>query len=189
MLYRANKEKAKAYTRAWRKKHPEKAAEYWRESRRKNPDKKRQYSKDWRAKNRMKDRENSRRARKKNPEKAKAAVRDWAKRHPEKIRMYCRNRRALLIGAVGAFTNQQWVALKDKYNRKCLCCGKTELRLSKEALVLSPDHILPLSKGGSNNIDNIQPLCHGRYKGAVGGCNEKKGTKTIDYRGLLNASA
>jgi 5-methylcytosine-specific restriction endonuclease McrA len=32
-----------------------------------------------------------------------------------------------------------------------LCCG--------EAKPLTVDHVVPVSKGGSNDISNIQPLC------------------------------
>lgn len=39
---------------------------------------------------------------------------------------------------------------------------------------LTPDHVVPLSRGGTNYIDNIQPLC--------GPCNSQKHAKTIDFR-------
>lgn len=66
----------------------------------------------------------------------------------------------------GAHTAKQWLDLCTKYNNKCLCCG-----LEKP---LTKDHIIPISKGGTDNIDNIQPLCNE--------CNATKATKTIDYR-------
>jgi 5-methylcytosine-specific restriction endonuclease McrA len=39
---------------------------------------------------------------------------------------------------------------------------------------LTVDHIVPLALGGSNAIENIQPLCHD--------CNGIKGCETTDYR-------
>lgn len=67
------------------------------------------------------------------------------------------------------FTLQQWEELKAKYDHRCLCCGKQEPQI-----VLSSDHIIPLERGGANDISNIQPLCLP--------CNRRKHAKTIDYR-------
>jgi len=38
------------------------------------------------------------------------------------------------------------------------------------ASVITVDHIVPISKGGINSIQNLQPLCYS--------CNSKKGAKT-----------
>lgn len=51
--------------------------------------------------------------------------------------------------------------LLHKYNFKCVCCG------SKEKL--SVDHIKPVSKGGTDDITNLQILCKS--------CNSSKGAK------------
>lgn len=68
----------------------------------------------------------------------------------------------------GSFTLQEWRALCAYYDHRCLCCG--------ERKPLTIDHVIPISKGGANTIDNIQPLCD--Y------CNKSKQDKSIDYRTL-----
>ncbi len=67
-----------------------------------------------------------------------------------------------------AHTESEWVALKEKYKLTCPSCGKAEPEIK-----LTRDHIIPLSKGGSDSIENIQPLCKS--------CNCKKHLKIIKF--------
>lgn len=63
-------------------------------------------------------------------------------------------RRARKLQGGGEFTNQEWIALKKKYKHTCPACGEREPEVK-----LTADHIVPLSRGGANGIENIQPLC------------------------------
>jgi 5-methylcytosine-specific restriction endonuclease McrA len=80
-----------------------------------------------------------------------------------------RMRRCREIEAPGFHTFEEWELLKKQYGFQCPMCGKSEPQIK-----LSEDHIIPLTKGGSNYIENIQPLCRS--------CNSKKNTKIIDFR-------
>ena len=75
--------------------------------------------------------------------------------------------------AKGNHTNKEW-AEKLKEHEKCPSCklkwDEIPQRPDKRyKYVWTKDHIVPLIKGGSDYIENIQPLC---YK-----CNFKKATK------------
>lgn len=69
---------------------------------------------------------------------------------------------------LGSHTYGDWELLKKQYNFTCPCCNQSEPEIK-----LTEDHIIPLSKGGSDLIENIQPLCHH--------CNVTKHTDTIKY--------
>lgn len=73
-------------------------------------------------------------------------------------------RRALHAQAEGSFTLGEWEVLKKQYGYTCPMCKKKEPEIK-----LTIDHIIPLSRGGSNYVENIQPLCKS--------CNSKKYTK------------
>jgi len=81
---------------------------------------------------------------------------------------YSRQRKRRIRNIVGSHTFGEWETLKAQYNWTCPCCGKSE-----PTIKLSEDHIIPVSKGGSNNIENLQPLCHS--------CNSRKNVKIIKY--------
>ena len=81
-----------------------------------------------------------------------------------------RHRRAKEAGAQGSYTAKEWIELVERCGTKCLACN-TQVQSAKN---LTVDHIVPISRGGSNHIGNLQPLCFR--------CNCRKGTKTVDYR-------
>ena len=105
--------------------------------------------------------EKSKRWATKNPDKVRLRTKLYRKANPEKIRVNNRNRRALKKNAKGSFTESEWENRKKEYDYKCAIC--------KEVKFLTTDHIIPLSKKGTNYISNIQPLCQS--------CNSRKGNK------------
>lgn len=111
-------------------------------------------------------RANAVRYRSRNPQKARAVIYAWKHRNPDRVREMRRNYRARKNGALGHFTDQEWRDLCAQYGNVCLACGSSA--------PLTADHVVPLTRGGSDTIDNIQPLC------AV--CNSKKRARIIDYR-------
>ena len=82
---------------------------------------------------------------------------------------WIKNKRNRLKRSINGFhTFGEWQTLKAQYNWTCPCCKKQEPQIK-----LTEDHIIPISKGGSDNIENIQPLCRS--------CNSKKHNKVIKY--------
>jgi 5-methylcytosine-specific restriction endonuclease McrA len=114
-----------------------------------------------------------------------ARVIEWQRQNPERTRekqeryeqrdieahrarslAAAHRRRARKTKAGGSYTPAQFKALCDAYGNVCLCCGA--------GVKLTADHVIPIAKGGSSDISNIQPLCLP--------CNSHKSTATTDYR-------
>lgn len=83
-----------------------------------------------------------------------------------------RIRRAVKKGSSGTFTPDEFEALCHAVGDRCMRCG-AQVRLAA-------DHVVPLCKGGSNGIDNIQPLCKP--------CNSKKHDNSWDFRVVFEAT-
>lgn len=120
------------------------------------------HQKKWWASNADKQHEKN----KKNRAQLLESERRYRKENPEYNKVKCSNRKARRVNAAGSYTKQEWESLLEKYGNQCLKCH------SKDKI--TADHILPLSRGGSNFIINIQPLCLS--------CNSSKLDSYADYR-------
>jgi 5-methylcytosine-specific restriction endonuclease McrA len=102
-----------------------------------------------------------------NRDKCSAYVKKYNLLHPEQVTKSSRMRRELFKSIEGTFTLTEWNNLCQSVGNRCLWCGKSGIKLTI-------DHVVPITKKGTNYIDNLQPLC--------ASCNSKKGNKTIDFR-------
>lgn len=91
---------------------------------------------------------------------------EWVKKNPLKWYIHTVNRKARKHGGKGV-TAEEWVALCDQFDNRCVGCGRGNVELTQ-------GHVLPTSKDGKHEIENLQPLCRS--------CNSRKNTKAIDYR-------
>lgn len=64
---------------------------------------------------------------------------------------------------LGNHTRAQWLQLLAEHGFMCVYCGVQR--------ATSKDHIIPISKGGSNAIENIAPACLA--------CNSSKGDRSL----------
>lgn len=68
---------------------------------------------------------------------------------------------------LGTHTREEWLALIEEFDRRCVFCGTSDRNLEK-------DHIHPVYDGGSDSIDNIQPAC--------ATCNGGKGANAFNWK-------
>ena len=107
-----------------------------------------------------------------NTERRRAISRDWAKNHPEQRRnwrslnpdkyrasnkMHKAKRRSQMQQAKGHFTRADLERLYSEQEGRCAYCGITILwGVPRDIHV---DHVIPLSRGGSNWPDNLALTC------------------------------
>lgn len=97
-----------------------------------------------------------------NTEVHKARVKRYRQRRPAVKKASDANRRS----SGERLTVKEVEAVLNYYGNQCLACGS--------AGSLTIDHVIPLSKGGPNELGNLQVLC--------GRCNSSKGAKSHDHR-------
>lgn len=96
----------------------------------------------------------------------------WTSASTGKVHRYCktcRQDRAKTYSkrkknADGTHTRGEWIEKLRDY-KKCPECQRPWSTISprpdrRYKFVWTKDHIIPLNQGGTDNIDNIQPLCY-----------------------------
>lgn len=76
------------------------------------------------------------------------------------------NARAREHGVLSDFTAHDWLVILENFNGECAYCGTSEGRITA-------DHVVAMSRGGSNTAKNVVPAC--------GPCNSGKSNR--DMRG------
>lgn len=166
-----HREERRAYNAKWRAEHPDEV----RENNRK-----------WRDANRERVKAYHQKLYEGNGEAMRAAIKAWADAHPEIIRARNAANRALarahpeVLRACNAARSARAVGVTDghvtaeelrtlwlHYEQRCAYCGASE--------ELTLDHVMPISRGGSNSIDNCVPACWP--------CNSSKNDRTyLEWR-------
>lgn len=76
-----------------------------------------------------------------------------------------RSQRLSIARKKATHSKEEWIEMINFFG-KCVKCGASEK--------IVKDHIIPIYQGGSDGIDNLQPLCEK--------CNSSKGPENVDYR-------
>ena len=171
--YKANKERRdrykKKYDKAYHQKNVTKkrlAAATWRKA---HPDRVRSSASSYYIAHRDELIQRATLRQRNNPSRAHRYTAKWRRNNPAKAAFLSRRNKQLRRHAHGTHTWQEWQTLKATHDFRCLACGGREPKI-----ILTEDHVIPISRGGSDSIDNIQPLCKS--------CNCKKFLNTTDYR-------
>lgn len=98
------------------------------------------------------------------PEWNRAQTALYKRRHPVKVREWVNRRRAVRAGAEGRVTIAEFWAKCEATGWICTYCPEV---LTKDTATM--DHVIPLSRGGADSIENIVPACRS--------CNARKGNR------------
>lgn len=79
--------------------------------------------------------------------------------NPEPLRLKAHNRRAMEAAVGGVLTSEEWAEILSVFDHRCAYCLERSDALEK-------DHVIALTRGGSNDADNIVPACRA--------CNSRK---------------
>jgi 5-methylcytosine-specific restriction endonuclease McrA len=99
-----------------------------------------------------------------NPQKVLTRMRNWIALHPERAHAWRRANDHKRRVAGMHFTAAEWLALVERFAGACAYCGRPGN--------LEADHVIPISRGGTNDIQNILPACRA--------CNRSKGPRTLE---------
>lgn len=171
LRYAENPEKHRKRSRLWKATHPEKDGEYSLRYRRANLDKVRERNRHWERNNLDKARQAKRRYSVQNPEKVREKNRRYRAAHPDKAATNLRNYKARKCAAQGTHTATDIEAQYQLQERRCKYCHCTMTDTPNLPNSRTVDHVIPLSRGGRNDLSNLVIACQH--------CNFSKGDKLL----------
>ena len=151
--YAANREKIKKQVADYRAANPDKVKASQSRYMEANKEAIANRHKAYAAKNSEKRRQAAAEWRRLNPERAKAMVDAWYAKNPDAMKIKKHTRRARML-AGGRLSSGIALKLMTLQRGMCAAC---HCNLSKSGKHI--DHIMPISKGGSNTDENVQLLC------------------------------
>ena len=160
-----HKEERNAYGKIYRQKHKAKMKVYYKKHYQEHKKEKDAYRKKYRQEYPDKCREAAKKYYLEHLEEKRIYEKKHYQKYPEKGREKSRRRIARKLNAPGSHTAEQINFLRIISGGFCLGHNKPPHWVGKEKLTV--DHITPLTKGGSDYIENIQMMC--------GSCNSAKG--------------
>lgn len=99
-----------------------------------------------------------------NADRIKKNVRTYQKANRDKVAHLGNARRLRKIGNGGSHTLEEWQAKKNECGNACFYC--------KARGNLTRDHMIPIKRGGTDDISNIVPACRS--------CNSRKNARTAE---------
>lgn len=150
--YARHTEERKAFSRSYKARHRDETKAYFKAWYAANRNEQIARNKQWKAENKTQVAASRLEYRRKNREKFNALLRAWIKANPIARRAYYNNRRTQLH-AGGRHTPEDLKHILQLQKTRCALC-KCALQRKKHL-----DHIIALSKGGSNERTNLQFLC------------------------------
>jgi len=159
-----------ATSKEWYENNKEYALEKCRIRYSENPSRHQKLTSAWKIDNASRVSEKSREYYRANTEKCLANNKAWRNANPDVCATHRRKRRSSIMKAEGNHCIADVIKILESQRGLCATCGSKLFKSGKKKYHV--DHIMPLSKGGSNWPSNLQCLCRD--------CNLRKGAKHPD---------
>ena len=167
-----NAERVRQNQQRWVEENRERVREISRAHYARNAEAEKARSIAWREANREESRRHRRESYYRNREANLVKMKEWARKNAAKVRNYQHVRRERVVqNGIFYITDKD---LNRLVTSPCAECGSTDR--------IEIDHIIPISRGGTHGIGNLQPLCYE--------CNRsKRSLLTIEWRRRKSALA